>query len=77
MSRNRDKKSFAVGYDYGYGEGDQLDFDESDAERILDKAKEKGVVLNYDTGRGHVLWFEGLPGPALRKVRNQITKLLA
>lgn len=52
-------------------------FDELKMEKLLRKAKELGVVGEYDTGRGDVVWFEGRPGPALRSVRTDVLGLIA
>jgi hypothetical protein len=60
----------AVGYRF---EGD---FDEAVAEGILLAARKTGVVTEYDTGRGHVVWFNGFPGAELRKVRDQVQSLI-
>jgi len=70
QGRKRPSKTRVVLYDY---EGD---FDESEVERILERAVSKGVVTLFDTGRGHIVWFEGPPGPELRKVRNQVRQIL-
>jgi len=59
-------KSRDIGYCFA-GE-----FSESDAEAILSKAKARGVVTEYDTGRGRIVWFNGHPGPELRAVRDAI-----
>lgn len=70
----RPSKTRIVGYHYGW---DGLDFDESPMERVLGKAKAAGVVSEFDTGRGNLVWFEGPPGKALRAVRTQVLALLA
>lgn len=59
-----------VKYDYA-GE-----FDEAAMERILQRAKAAGAVTEFDTGRGHLVWFEGPPGAALRAVRREVWDLL-
>jgi hypothetical protein len=52
-----------------------FDFDEPAMERLLAKAKERGTVTQYDTGRGHAVWFEGAPGRELREVRRQVERM--
>lgn len=47
-------------------------FDESAAEKLLQKAKEDGLVTEFDTGRGNVLWFNGRPGPELRALKKKL-----
>lgn len=47
-------------------------FDESVAEKLLLKAKEEGLVLEFDTGRGDALWFNGRPGPELRALKKKL-----
>ncbi len=64
MSRaKRSSKTRVVGY--------RLDgpFDETAMERLLEAARERGVVTQYDTGRGTFCWFNGRPGKELRAVR--------
>ena len=53
------------------------DFSESRVERILEKARSSGVVTEHDTGRGHIVWFQGSPGAALRAVREAVRRELA
>lgn len=63
-------KTRVVHYCY-YGE-----FDETEAERILNKAVVDGVVTLFDAGRGSLVWFEGHPGEGLRGVRRAIRALI-
>jgi hypothetical protein len=44
-------------------------FREGAMELLLESAKRAGVVTEYDTGRGDVAWFNGVPGASLRDVR--------
>lgn len=55
-----------VGYKF---EGDYL---EGPLEKMLEKAVKAGVVTQFDTGRGHLVWFNGPPGAALRKLRDEV-----
>jgi hypothetical protein len=64
-------RSRSVGYDY---EGD---FNETAMERVLERAQRTGVVTEYDTGRGHIVWFNGRPGKFLREVRTQVLAVLS
>jgi hypothetical protein len=64
-----------VGYRYGFDS--DIEFDESAMERILVRATKLGIVTEYDTGRGRVVWFNGRPGAALRAVRDQVQALIA
>lgn len=61
-----------IGYTINAPEG--LSFDEDDAERLLRRAEKEGVigVGEWDTGRGHLVWFNGRPGAALRDLRRQL-----
>jgi len=52
-------------------------FDETAMEKLLEAAKVRGVVTEYDTGRGAGCWFNGPPGPALRALRDEAVKLAA
>jgi len=47
-------------------------FDEGAAEKLLLKAKEDGLVMEFDTGRGNLLWFNGKPGPELRALKKKL-----
>jgi hypothetical protein len=69
-------KTRVVGYDFGFNPRRELNFNETAAEKILKRALKKGIVTQYDTGRGHCLWFEGPPGPELREVRRQVKELI-
>ena len=60
-------KTRATGYRYACPEG--TSFDESAMETALAAAKRLGLVTEYDTGRGHIVWFNGPPGQGLREVR--------
>lgn len=51
------------------------EFSEWDMERLLRGAKARGVVKDFDTGRGLLAWFEGRPGGALRDVRRRAQAL--
>lgn len=59
-----------VKYDY------EADFDESVMEQVLQRAKRAGTVTEFDTGRGHIVWFEGPPGASLRDVRRRVREIL-
>lgn len=50
--------------------------EDAKAERLLESAQRSGVVTQYDSGRGHVLWFNGRPGKALRAVRDAVRALV-
>lgn len=52
------------------------EFNETPVERVLDAAKAAGVVTEFDTGRGNLVWFEGPPGAALRDVRSRVLGIL-
>lgn len=63
-------KTRVTGYRY---EGS---FKESDVEKILEAAQKAGVVTEFDTGRGNLVWFNGPPGPEMRKLRDQIKAIV-
>lgn len=52
------------------------EIDDCAAEQLLANARAHGVVTQYDSGRGHFLWFNGHPGKALRAVRDAIRNLV-
>ena len=64
-------RSRIVKYDY------EADFDEAAMERVLARALNSGVVTQYDTGRGHIVWFEGPPGQDFCRVCGFVRALLA
>lgn len=66
----RRSRSRTIGYEFEGG------FDETAVEKILIRAKEEGVVTQFDTGRGRVVWFNGSPGKALREVRDAVVRLI-
>lgn len=51
------------------------DFEEGPVGRVLERARAAGVVTEFDTGRGRVVWFNGRPGAALRAVRAEVERL--
>lgn len=51
-------------------------FAEGGMERKLARAKAAGIVSEYDTGRGRLVWFEGCPGAALRALRDEVRAAL-
>lgn len=74
MSRAR-----TVRYGYHVPDGEfskRSVFCEEDAKRILEPACAAGIVHEYDTGRGAIVWFTGHPGAALREVRRRVRALL-
>lgn len=50
------------------------DLQGSAAEKILNDARERGLVSTYDVGR-QFTWFEGTPGQALRELRQALENL--
>lgn len=61
---------------YQRGMESQIIFDEIEMDKLLKKAKEEGTIVDYDTGRGNCLWFNGRPGKALRKLRKTVDALI-
>jgi len=43
---------------------------------VIERAREDGVVTEFDTGRGQVVWFQGPPGERLRALRERVLELL-
>lgn len=76
----RPSQTRVIGYCYGVPDGKGYlvcnAFDESAVEKILKKALQSGIITQYDTGRGQMVWFNGPPGEKLRAIRNQIRALL-
>lgn len=66
------------GVHYCYVVPRELDdeFNESDMEALLQRAREAGTVTQFDTGRGRIVWFEGAPGAAMRELRYKVLALL-
>lgn len=50
-------------------------FNERPMEELLQKALKVKVISEFDTGRGHCVWFNGRPGPALRALRDEVIKI--
>lgn len=48
--------------------------DDYKAERMLDDARKRGIVTEYDAGRGSFMWFNGRPGKALRAFRKELER---
>lgn len=68
--KERFSRARVVGY---YFEGR---FDETDMERLLRRACCSGIITEYDTGRGSVVWFNGRPGRRMRDLRRRVMLLL-
>jgi hypothetical protein len=51
-------------------------FDETAVEKILLAGRAQGIVTEFDTGRGRIVWFNGTPGKALRAIREKIRALV-
>jgi hypothetical protein len=52
-------------------------FRESAMERLLGDALKRGIVTQFDTGRGSFCWFEGPPGKELRAVKKAAEDIAA
>lgn len=46
-------------------------------ERLLGDALKRGIVTQFDTGRGSFCWFEGPPGKELRAVKKAAEDIAA
>ena len=72
--RNRPSKTKVVQYRFEstvlYG------FKESQVEKLLTAALDLGVITEFDTGRGHGVWFNGPPSRDLRTLRNSIKSIV-
>ena len=74
-SKRRPSVTRAVGYRY------LGDIDIERAMRLLAKARDQGVVTEFDSNKSgspgmDVVWFNGLPGRALRDLRASIAALV-
>jgi hypothetical protein len=78
--RKKKSRTRIVCYAYHKPDGDgysvQDIFNETDMEKLLENARQEGIVTQYDTGRGAIVWFEGQPGVKLRKLRKTVLDLL-
>ena len=64
-----------VGYQFGG------DIDIERVTKLLERAHAQGVITQFDSNKSmergkDVVWFNGAPGAALRKLRNQIDALV-
>ena len=55
---------------------DTVGFDEPEAERVLKEAVEDGIVTNYDTGRGYIVWWNGFPGEDMRRIKKRLKQIV-
>lgn len=63
----------------GYRFGGDIDLDR--ATTLLDRARLRGVVTQFDSNKSmergkDIVWFNGPPGPAMRTLRAQIAALV-
>ena len=73
--RRKPAATRVVGYTFGG------DIDLSRVTRLLESARARGVVTQFDSTKSaergkDVVWFNGPPGQALRRLRNQIDALV-
>lgn len=68
--RKRQDKSRIIGARF---EGS---FSETAAEKLLTKALKAGVITQFDTGRGNVVWFNGRPGKEFRQLKKAVESLI-
>lgn len=69
VKKSQASRSITYRIDVGYDEGE---FSEAIVEPILEKAVRDGLVLVFDTGRGHLVWFTGAPGSRLRALKKEV-----
>lgn len=72
--RNRPSKTRVV--QYRFESTEPYGFKESHVAKILDTALLLGVITEFDTGRGHGVWFSGPPSRNLRKLRDTIKSIV-
>ena len=72
--------SRSVGYAFHVPDGTGYSvrdvFDETAMEKLLGAAKVAGLIHQFDTGRGANVWFYGIPGPALRELRDKVLAMM-
>lgn len=51
-------------------------FNEHAMTTLLAKAITAGVITQFDTGRGAIVWFEGTPGARLRALKAEVLSRL-
>ena len=51
------------------------DIDEARVRTILERAKDRGAVVDYAINP-HVVWFQGPPSAALRFVRREVARVV-
>jgi hypothetical protein len=51
------------------------EFRESPVEHVLERAVKDGVVIEFGTN-GYVVWLSGYPGPKLRALKAEVSKLV-
>jgi hypothetical protein len=52
------------------------EFPEGPIEALLEQARQAGIVTEYDTGRGRIVWANGKPGPEFEKVKSEVGALV-
>ena len=77
MMRLSRARSIRYGWHKPNGEhSEQNTFNEVAMEKLLSEAKRSGIVSEYDTGRGAIVWFIGQPGKELRLLKKKVLALL-
>jgi hypothetical protein len=69
-AKNTPNKSRGINYRF---EGP---FRESKMEKLLERAKADGIIFEFDTGRGNLVWFDGWPGPEIRALVAKVKQII-
>jgi hypothetical protein len=70
-------KTRVVRYTFVAARPEEPSIHEGEIELVLSTAKLRGVITEYDTGRGRDPWFEGPPGRALVAIRYRMFEVIA
>jgi hypothetical protein len=72
MSRRGKGRSATRVITYSFQATEGKSYPEAPLEAILTEARLQGYVTQFDTGRGHGVWFNGRPGKKLRALRDVV-----
>lgn len=75
VAKRKSSMTRVVGYRFGG------DINVERAMKLLDRARSRGVVTQFDSNKSmergkDVVWFNGPPGAAMRRLRDQIDALV-
>jgi hypothetical protein len=65
-----------IGYRWEADDPDHNRADDTALDALLARAKQRGVIVDFDTGRGAGVWFDAPAGKLARALRDEVESML-